>query len=77
MTKDKLVKFNHKAPYYRLRKFSISFAAFLGLSVSVALPVSIELANAKAENPHAQENTSENTSEEKNNETLDEQLESY
>lgn len=61
MTKDKLVKFNRKATYYRVRKLSISFAAFLGLSVCVALPISIQIANANAENPLAKDdpNTSE------------------
>lgn len=61
MTKGKLVKFNRKATYYRVRKLSISFAAFLGLSVCVALPISIQIANANAENPLAKDdpNTSE------------------
>lgn len=48
MTKDKLVKFNHKASYYRLKKCAISFAILLGASISVAVPISITLGNVKA-----------------------------
>lgn len=54
MTKDKLVKFNHKAPYYRFRKCAISFAVMLGLSVSVAVPVSISITNVKAQEETSQ-----------------------
>ncbi len=49
--KDKLVKFNHKATYYRMRKIGVAFAFVSAFSLSVVLPVSVSLVNAaKADN---------------------------
>lgn len=49
--KDKLVKFNHKAAYYRMRKIGVAFAFVSAFSLSVVLPVSVSLVNAaKADN---------------------------
>lgn len=49
--KDKLVKFNHKATYYRMRKIGVVFAFVSAFSLSVVLPVSVSLVNAaKADN---------------------------
>ncbi len=49
--KDKLVKFNHKAGYYRMRKIGVAFAFVSAFSLSVVLPVSVSLVNAaKADN---------------------------
>lgn len=73
MTKDKLVKFHHKAPYYRFRKIAISFAALLGLSISVAVPVSITLTSVKAEEKTSSVTSSQNSNN-KDTSTSEEQL---
>lgn len=43
--KDKLIKTNHKAGYYRFKKFATSFALSLGLVVVVAIPLTIKYAS--------------------------------
>ncbi len=44
--KDKLVKFNHKAMYYRMRSFGIAFVFLFAFSLSVVLPVSVTIMDA-------------------------------
>ena len=39
--KDKLVKFNHKGAYYRMRKLGIVFLAVISLGTIVAVPTYI------------------------------------
>ncbi|MFA5503378.1 MAG: hypothetical protein GX807_02630 [Erysipelotrichia bacterium] len=41
--KDKLVKTNRKAAYYRFRKFVTSFAIAVSITAIVAIPVTIKL----------------------------------
>ena len=43
MMKDKLYKYNHKALYYITRKAVTCMLAFIGLSVAVAVPTTINL----------------------------------
>lgn len=62
MVKDKLVKTNHKAAFYRLRKCAILSACFLFGAVAIALPVSLTLNNqdkttVRAEEPSEIEET--------------------
>ena len=62
MVKDKLVKTNHKAAFYRLRKCAILSACFLFGAVAIALPVSLTLNNqdktpVRAEEPSEVEET--------------------
>lgn len=67
--KDKLIKTNHKASYYRLRRFATSFALVLGLVAIVAVPVTIKAAtdlidkqnNAGAEIDKNEPDSSENS----------------
>ena len=39
--KDKLVKFNHKGMYYRMRKLGIVFLALISVGTIVAVPTYI------------------------------------
>lgn len=62
MVKDKLVKTNHKAAFYRLRKCAILSACFLFGAVAIALPVSLTLndqdkTTVRAEEPSEVEET--------------------
>ena len=62
MVKDKLVKTNHKAAFYRLRKCAILSACFLFGAVAIALPVSLTLndqdkTTVRAEEPSEIEET--------------------
>lgn len=59
--KDKLVKNNRKAGYYRFKKFATSFAIGLGLVVVVAIPLTIQYASDLLE---AKENTGAEAQEE-------------
>lgn len=43
--KDKLIKTNRKAGYYRFKKIATSFAISLGIFVVVAVPLSIKYAS--------------------------------
>ena len=54
--KDKLVKFNHKGAYYRMRKLGIVFLALISIGTIVAVPTYItfrEMSNQQAQ--HAEE----------------------
>jgi hypothetical protein len=42
--KDKLVKYNHKAIYYRIKKTLIAFSFVFGAAVIFTIPVSVTLA---------------------------------
>ena len=69
MVKDKLVKTNHKAAFYRLRKCAIIGACFFFGAVAVALPVSLTLndqnkATVRAEEPSSSELSEETTNSE-------------
>ena len=46
--KDKLVKYNHKAIYYRAKKTLIAFSFVLGAAIAFTIPVSISLALQEA-----------------------------
>lgn len=59
MVKDKLVKFNHKAAFYRMRKCAILSACFLFGAVAIALPLSLTLNNQDNSNVRAEEESSE------------------
>lgn len=70
MVKDKLVKYNHRAGFYRMRKCAIISACFLFGAVAIALPVSLTINNSnttvKAETPTSSEvedNTNESSEE--------------
>jgi len=53
--KDKLVKFNRKAPYYRFKKALIVFSALAVVAVAVSVPLSLKIV---ADQAQASENTS-------------------
>ena len=59
MVKDKLVKFNHKAAFYRMRNCAILSACFLFGAVAIALPLSLTLNNQDNSNVRAEEESSE------------------
>jgi len=47
--KDKLVKFNRKAPYYRFKKALIVFSFLAVVAVAVSIPLSIKIAASQAQ----------------------------
>ena len=58
--KDKLVKTNHKGPYYLMKKLSVAFLAVACLSFAIAIPTYIIQSNkAKKIAMHAEEESSE------------------
>ena len=46
--KDKLVKYNHKAIYYRAKKTLIALGFVFGAAIAFTIPVSISLAMQEA-----------------------------
>jgi len=46
--KDKLVKFNRKAPYYRFKKALIVFSVLALVAVAVSIPLSLKIAASQA-----------------------------
>ena len=71
MVKDKLVKTNHKAAFYRLRKCAIFSACILFGAVAIALPTSLTLNKQANDTIKAEEQT---TSEVVETETSSEEL---
>jgi hypothetical protein len=55
--KDKLVKFHRKANYYRTRKVAIFAMAFMLMTASVAVPLS--LMSVEAQQPSSNSQTSD------------------
>ncbi|NCA97189.1 MAG: hypothetical protein EOM77_03300 [Bacteroidia bacterium] len=47
--KDKLVKFNRKASYYRFKKALIVFSFLAVVAVAVSIPLSIKIAASQAQ----------------------------
>ncbi len=43
--KDKLVKFNHKKPFYRFRQILIVSLISIGILAAVAIPVGVSVYN--------------------------------
>jgi hypothetical protein len=41
--KDKLIKTNHSANYYRFKKFATLFSIFFGLGASLIVPITIKI----------------------------------
>ena len=53
--KDKLVKFNHKGMYYRMRKLGIVFLALISIGTIVAVPTYITFREMSEQAQHAEE----------------------
>ena len=53
--KDKLVKFNHKGMYYRMRKLGIVFLALISIGTIVAVPTYITFREMTQQAQHAEE----------------------
>ena len=53
--KDKLVKFNHKGMYYRMRKLGIVFLALISIGTIVAVPTYITFREMNNQAQHAEE----------------------
>ena len=53
--KDKLVKFNHKGMYYRMRKLGILFLALISIGTIVAVPTYITFREMNNQAQHAEE----------------------
>ena len=53
--KDKLVKFNHKGMYYRMRKLGIVFLALISIGTVVAVPTYITFREMNNQAQHAEE----------------------
>lgn len=63
--KDKLVKTNHKAPYYLMKKISIGLLAIASMTFAIAVPTYIiHASKTKNSIGLAEENTSEVVEEE-------------
>ena len=60
--KDKLVKFNKKAMYYRTKKLFFSFLMILGMGMSVAIPLAVDAAARRADALNDSSETSEEIS---------------
>ena len=52
--KDKLVKFNHKGMYYRMRKLGIVFLALISIGTIVAVPTYITMREIASQAQHAE-----------------------
>lgn len=73
--KDKLVKTNHKGPYYLMKKLSVAFLAIAFISFAIAVPTYIiQSSKAKKIAMHAEEESSEVV---ENNSEESETYESY
>ena len=53
--KDKLVKYNHKGMYYRLRKLGIVFLVLISIGTIVAVPTYITFREMTNQAQHAEE----------------------
>ena len=53
--KDKLVKFNHKGMYYKMRKLGIVFLALISVGTIVAVPTYITFREMTNQAQHAEE----------------------
>ena len=53
--KDKLVKFNHKGMYYRLRRLGFTFLAVVSIGTIVAVPTYITMREITNHAQHAEE----------------------
>ena len=53
--KDKLVKFNHKGMYYRMRKLGIVFLALISIGTIVAVPTYITFREMNNQAQNAEE----------------------
>jgi len=53
--KDKLVKFNHKGMYYKLRKLGFVFLAAVSIGTIVAVPTYITMREITNHAQHAEE----------------------
>ena len=53
--KDKLVKYNHKGMYYRLRKLGIVFLVLISIGTIVAVPTYITFREITNHAQHAEE----------------------
>lgn len=71
MMKNKLVKYNHKAPYYIMRKIGFCAILFFCLSATVVVPTTINLLTTNPSIGLAEGESSEIT------ETENEELVSY
>lgn len=47
--KDKLVKFNRKAPFYRFRRAIIAFSILAIVAAAISIPISLKIAASQAE----------------------------
>lgn len=47
--KDKLVKYNRHASYYRMRKLIIVFSIFVIAAIAISIPISIQIASKQAQ----------------------------
>ncbi|MDY0345420.1 MAG: hypothetical protein WCX85_00480 [Bacilli bacterium] len=54
--KDKLVKFNRKAPYYRFRRAIIAFSILALVAAAISIPISLKIAASQAEAEEANTN---------------------
>lgn len=61
--RDKLIKFNRKAPYYVMKKCAISFSVLVAFAVTIAVPVSLKVTMRAPEAPHADNEAEHSTSE--------------
>lgn len=69
--KDKLVKTNHKGPYYTMKRLSIAFLVIASVSFVIAIPTYIiSTSNKKNTMIHAEENSSEVLNENNSEESL-------
>lgn len=68
--KDKLVKFNKKAMYYRTKKLFFSFLVILGMGMSVAIPLAVDAAARRADALNDHSENSESVSNEETSELL-------
>lgn len=60
--KDKLVKYQRYAPFYRMRKFMIIFSVFIVMAIAITIPITIQIMSkqAQAEQSQTQEVVNEN-----------------
>ena len=75
--KDKLVKTNHKGPYYLIKKMSIALLVVSSVIFAVAIPTYIISMSKKKNIGIAQETSSEIVQEEENSSEENIEYESY
>lgn len=47
--KDKLIKFNRRASYYRMKKALIIFSFFAVAAIAISIPITIQIATRQAQ----------------------------